>query len=59
MFRYLGVSVDLSLPNQQEPPIIPLTSGVLYVSTSWGIDDTTGQPMAPPIDANVAESAVR
>ena len=42
---FSGIAVQLS-PNDEEP-IVPLTSGVLYVHTSWGRDDS-GCILAPP-----------
>ena len=45
----IGVNIDLNVQQDLEPdaPVTLLTSGILYSSVSWGIDND-GRPLAPP-----------
>eukprot|EP00112_Aurelia_sp_Birch-Aquarium-sp1_P013608 Seg2891.1 transcript_id=Seg2891.1/GoldUCD/mRNA.D3Y31 product="Coiled-coil and C2 domain-containing protein 2A" protein_id=Seg2891.1/GoldUCD/D3Y31 len=44
-----GINIDLNIQQDVEPdpPVTLLTSGILYSSVSWGIDND-GRPLAPP-----------
>lgn len=52
-----GIPVDLSLGTEGEVPIIPLTSGILYIATSWGVDEN-GKNMAPPVVSDSSHAAI-
>ena len=54
----LGVAVDMNITGEEEATVIPLTSGILYVSTSWAVDEN-GKNIAPPIKMDQHATSTR